>query len=647
MDLKYEYIVEDLKNGQHKENVEHLFKESGVNLPQIDEKTDSRHECAKAFLIWLAVSAFGISSKSDLILCYMGLLNGYSQISKVQDRRKKLIHDSYEHYSKKSSLQKTEADLIKKANNLYKEDKPLVRDMIDYFISLDCKEESYIKACEHHLVITNANYHIRQARLPHPSFAAKYDKPIRFNLRLKNPLFCGRENVLEQIDEKLNSINERKVVVLYGMGGIGKTQIALEYVYRNQHKYSTVVWLDASDFNTLNKKCRDFLLEYSKINDLELLSNADILPTIFRKFINNRANSLIIFDNADYIDYDDEEIQNAMESLMSYIPNGNTKVIITTRNNRSFFNSDKIQINVFSPELSTTYLTSKTGIKTDEHAKILAKKLGFLPLALDYVSGYISVNQLSYLEYLELWESRGFELFDQKQANYAEKTIRQTFGITLDKLKKNKDIPCELLLELLRIFAFFSNEYLPIKEYINFAIARDNKNKELFKSLSDIDAGHCVTCLRTPPDMEKSSVKEGLVYIFPSAAQSIRIYAKYRHEAPAKTDIIEILEEPILKLLRDEIKLNEALRILKDYSLIDRNGNRISIHPMLREVIKEETPFWDWAFWQYEEYSYEDIANVYGIANDQKLAIEYKDRQNKHLEQDINPSLPFEKRKPL
>lgn len=78
MNTKYGYIIEDLRKNVFEEVVNELFKTAEVSIPKIDEETDSRDECAKAFLIWLAISRFGISIESDIVLCHMGLLKGFS-----------------------------------------------------------------------------------------------------------------------------------------------------------------------------------------------------------------------------------------------------------------------------------------------------------------------------------------------------------------------------------------------------------------------------------------------------------------------------------------------------------------------------------------------------------------------------------------
>src|SRR5260221_1352566 len=68
----------------------------------------------------------------------------------------------------------------------------------------------------------------------------------------RNPYFTGRETILEQLANELRVLQPLTVsqpVAISGLGGIGKTQIALEYAYRFYRKYRAVLWVEASSRN--------------------------------------------------------------------------------------------------------------------------------------------------------------------------------------------------------------------------------------------------------------------------------------------------------------------------------------------------------------------------------------------------------------
>lgn len=65
----------------------------------------------------------------------------------------------------------------------------------------------------------------------------------------KNPNLTGRDDLLDMIDTEIRS-RVSKVIVLYGMGGIGKTQITLEYIHTHHAEYSSVIWVDGTSKDT-------------------------------------------------------------------------------------------------------------------------------------------------------------------------------------------------------------------------------------------------------------------------------------------------------------------------------------------------------------------------------------------------------------
>src|SRR5437762_1451066 len=88
---------------------------------------------------------------------------------------------------------------------------------------------------------------------------------------LRNPRFTGRETFLNDLKTRLNEQVEQGFshrVALYGLGGIGKTQIALEYVYRNETSYERIYWISAASQAAL-------LADYQKIAENV---NIKILP---------------------------------------------------------------------------------------------------------------------------------------------------------------------------------------------------------------------------------------------------------------------------------------------------------------------------------------------------------------------------------
>jgi pimeloyl-ACP methyl ester carboxylesterase len=65
--------------------------------------------------------------------------------------------------------------------------------------------------------------------------------------------FIGRDEELDRIHQELKHDDTRKIVVVHGLGGIGKTQLALAYAQRHKDAYSAVFWVNSKDVDTLRQ----------------------------------------------------------------------------------------------------------------------------------------------------------------------------------------------------------------------------------------------------------------------------------------------------------------------------------------------------------------------------------------------------------
>ena len=140
-------------------------------------------------------------------------------------------------------------------------------------------------------------------------------------------LFIGRDNELEQMKTFLLSdphFSDRKVLVLGGMGGIGKTQMAIRYAKRHHTSYSSVFWVNATSESALRTSLRRLapqILPGETVNQLD----DNQLRAQISLWLSKLENShwLLIFDN-----YDDPN-QYQIDQYYPFVAHGS--IIITTR----------------------------------------------------------------------------------------------------------------------------------------------------------------------------------------------------------------------------------------------------------------------------------------------------------------------------
>ncbi|MEY3826409.1 MAG: hypothetical protein RLZZ148_1223, partial [Cyanobacteriota bacterium] len=200
---------------------------------------------------------------------------------------------------------------------------------------------------------------------------------------LGTPYFVGREDVLKNLYKLLQQNNQLAICAVSGMGGIGKTELAIQYALRNQQKYSGgLCWLDCKigDLGT------QIVIYARSLLGLEIPDGLELPAQVAHCWQNWREGTvLVIYD--DVTDY---------KATASYLPprnKDNFKVLITSRE-RAGSNYKHIDLDVLEKESALELLRSLVGSERIngelEKAKALCEWLGYLPLGLELVGRYLA-----------------------------------------------------------------------------------------------------------------------------------------------------------------------------------------------------------------------------------------------------------------
>jgi hypothetical protein len=120
--------------------------------------------------------------------------------------------------------------------------------------------------------------------------------------------FVGREEELAQMREQLPCNDSRKIVVLHGLGGIGKTQLAVAYAKRYRNDYSAVFWLNSKDQDTLKQSFANIAkrIFHDRLSSMHLKTVAesgdlDEAVNAIKRWLSNFGNNrwLLVYDNYD------------------------------------------------------------------------------------------------------------------------------------------------------------------------------------------------------------------------------------------------------------------------------------------------------------------------------------------------------------
>ncbi|KAI1322057.1 kinesin light chain 1 [Xylariaceae sp. FL0255] len=185
--------------------------------------------------------------------------------------------------------------------------------------------------------------------------------------------FVARAGELIEMRETLTSDGSRRVVVLHGLGGIGKTQIAVTYAKRYRDEYSAIFWLNIKDETSIQQS-------FTKVAKQILLQHPD-------------ASHVKALD----LQRDQEKVVDAIKAWFSLPGNTRWLLIYDNYDNPKLSNDTKdTGINISYLEILAT-TSGRDGLDIDISAKRLVEELNGLPLALATASTYLR-QQLSYMQ---------------------------------------------------------------------------------------------------------------------------------------------------------------------------------------------------------------------------------------------------------
>nr|XP_047139979.1 uncharacterized protein LOC124815365 [Hydra vulgaris] len=247
----------------------------------------------------------------------------------------------------------------------------------------------------------------------------------------------SRKELLREIQHFLNDVN-KSPLVLYGMSGVGKTQIARNYCKTYYSLYKNIVWIDAA-FGKLQTSMRNqcqiigFEVHDSKGDYLNI-------EVIVEKLHNHYKNekTLYIFDNVD-----DESIKN----LTMYISRKPDSFTLITSQWRTWSNNvNKLLVDVFTSEEAFAYVKNNIKKNADENIRNLIKELGYHPFAITQAIKYINIQRISIEKYVERYRSKPSEIIDNNfQTEEEPKSAIKVINLVLMKLEISKPFPFKLL----------------------------------------------------------------------------------------------------------------------------------------------------------------------------------------------------------
>jgi Tfp pilus assembly protein PilF len=249
----------------------------------------------------------------------------------------------------------------------------------------------------------------------------------------RNKNFTGRETILVGLHEALASGGRAALTqALTGLGGVGKTQTAVEYAYRYRGDYDLVWWIQAEE---PAKLASDFA---GLAKPLGLKEEQDLSATVaaVKAELGQRGRWLLVFDNA-----------NKVEEVRGYLPQTeHGHILITSRDPNWAEVAEPLRITTWPRKDSVEFLLKRTKQEDEAAANGLAEALGDLPLALEQASAYIGASGISLAEYLRILRERTREILRSGQAPAGyHATVATTWKLAFAEVEKASEAAAQLM----------------------------------------------------------------------------------------------------------------------------------------------------------------------------------------------------------
>ncbi len=247
------------------------------------------------------------------------------------------------------------------------------------------------------------------------------------NLPPRPPVFEGRDDELAAIRDALAQGGTAAVYpAIVGMGGVGKTRLALEHAFDSAKTYDVRWRVRAGAVASLQED----LVELGQT--VGIVSQPDDIDHAAKQvlaWLSSHERWLVIFDNAE-----------SRDELRPWLPTPCPGHALITSRDRAWRGVAKpIEVTRLTPEAAVAVLVERSGLADDGHANALAHDLGYLPLALIQAGAYMEATGCSLGGYRERLEQHGVVMFSDPKAatgDHYQQTVARTWEVSLAAIRQ-------------------------------------------------------------------------------------------------------------------------------------------------------------------------------------------------------------------
>jgi tetratricopeptide (TPR) repeat protein len=244
--------------------------------------------------------------------------------------------------------------------------------------------------------------------------------PTVCNLPARNENFTDRLEVLEDLHRVLLAeagAGTSQVCVLHGLGGVGKTQTAIEFAHRFGSHYDVIWWIRAERAVGVSDHLT-WLARELGIGDFPEQSR--MIAALWQE-LRHRDRWLLIYDNA-----------RSPLALASYWPSAGTGDVLVTSRHRAWGGyGTTMPVQPFAPVEAVTFLRKRAKAADEQAAGAVAEALGCLPLALEQAAAYVEETQTSLESYRQLLAADHPGLLAAGRPQWYGETVATTWAVSI------------------------------------------------------------------------------------------------------------------------------------------------------------------------------------------------------------------------
>jgi hypothetical protein len=297
-------------------------------------------------------------------------------------------------------------------------------------------------------------------------------------------VLAGREELLAALDDRLVGGEGAgpRVVALVGLGGAGKTSVAVEHAHRHLGEVGVAWQLPTEDATVLAAGFGELAAQL----DVSGAGDGDPVAAVHSALAAYRGEWLLIFDNAP-----------GQAGVRAFVPPaGNGRVLITSQS-AVWAPGQAVEIPVLGIEVAAGFMVNRTGDPDRQAAAALAEELGGLPLALEQAAAYIQATGATLAGYLSLFQDREADLLARGETAAHPADLATTLGLALSRLGEENPSAVGLL----RLLSCLAPEPVPLDVLLSDAQVADELAADVVATIGrllgdPVAAGDAIAALR-------------------------------------------------------------------------------------------------------------------------------------------------------